>query len=67
MTTQLVFNNTPLSIINLNNQIWITSNELAKILNYSDSRSITNLTDNELLKSIKPCYNLTTIDIVDQK
>ena len=28
---------------------------------------IENLTDNELLKSVKPCYNLATIDIVGQK
>ena len=43
MTTQLVFNNTPISIINLNNQIWFTSSELAKILNYSSSKSVTDL------------------------
>ena len=43
MTTQLVFNNTPLSIINLNNQIWLSSSELAKILNYSDSSAITKI------------------------
>ena len=30
-------------------------------------KSITNLTDNELLKSVKPCYNLTKIDVVGQK
>lgn len=40
MSTQLVFNNTPLSIINLNNQIWITSSELARALNYSDQSSV---------------------------
>lgn len=40
MTTQLVFNNTPLSIITLNNQIWITSSELARALNYSDQSSV---------------------------
>lgn len=43
MTTQLVFNNTPISIVNLNNQIWFTSSELAKILNYSSSKSVTDL------------------------
>lgn len=41
MTNQLVFNNTPLSIINLNNQIWITSNELSKALQYSNSKAVT--------------------------
>lgn len=41
MATQLVFNNTPLSIINLNNQIWISSSELSKALNYSSSKSVT--------------------------
>lgn len=40
MTTQLVFNNIPLSIINLNNQIWFTSSELARALNYSDQSSV---------------------------
>ena len=29
MTTQLVFNNTTLPIINLNNQIWIASLEMS--------------------------------------
>lgn len=43
MTTQLVFNNTPLSIINLNNQIWISSSELAKVLKYSNSRAVTKI------------------------
>lgn len=41
MTTQLEFNNIPLSIINLNNQIWITSNELSKALQYSNSKAVT--------------------------
>ena len=43
MTTQLVFNNTPISIINLNNQIWFTSSELAKILQYKKTDSITQI------------------------
>lgn len=43
MTTQLVFNNTPISIINLNNQIWITASELSKVLQYSDSRAVTKI------------------------
>lgn len=43
MTTQLVFNNIPLSIINLNNQIWITASELSKALQYSDSRAVTKI------------------------
>lgn len=41
MTNQLVFNNTPLTFITLNNQIWITSNELAKALQYSNSKAVT--------------------------
>lgn len=43
MTTQLVFNNAPLSIITLNNQIWLSSKDLAKALNYSCSKSVTDL------------------------
>lgn len=43
MTTQLVFNNTPISIIKLNNQIWFTSSELAKILQYKKTDSITQI------------------------
>lgn len=43
MTTQLVFNNTPLSVITLNNQIWIASSELAKILQYKKTDSITQI------------------------
>ncbi|MFQ0992899.1 phage antirepressor N-terminal domain-containing protein [Gilliamella apicola] len=43
MATQLVFNNIPLSIINLNNQIWFTSSELAKALNYSNPKSVTTI------------------------
>ena len=42
-TNQLVFNNTTLSIINLNNQIWFTSSELAKILQYKKTDSITQI------------------------
>lgn len=42
-TNQLVFNNTPLPVITLNNQIWITSREIAKALNYSSSKSVTDL------------------------
>lgn len=43
MTTQLVFNNTPISIVNLNNKIWFTSSELAKILQYKKTDSITQI------------------------
>ena len=43
MATQLVFNNTPLSVITLNNQIWIASSELAKILQYKKTDSITQI------------------------
>lgn len=42
-TNQLVFNNTHVSIINLNNQIWFTSSELAKILQYKKTDSITQI------------------------
>jgi Prophage antirepressor len=42
-TNQLVFNNTTLSIINLNNQIWLSSSELAKILQYKKTDSITQI------------------------
>lgn len=63
MTTQLVFNNTPLSIINLNNQIWLSSSELAKILNYSDSSAITKIysrNSNEFTNKMTEVVNLTT-------
>lgn len=43
MSNQLVFNNTNLTVINRNNQIWFTSAELARALKYSSSKSITNL------------------------
>lgn len=63
MTAQLVFNNTPLSIINLNNQIWLSSSELAKILNYSDSSAITKIysrNSNEFTNKMTEVVNLTT-------
>lgn len=43
MSNQLVFNNTPLSVTTLNNEIWLTSAELAKALQYTDSKSVTRL------------------------
>lgn len=43
MTTQLIFNNTPLTIINHNNQIWFTSTELARALAYKTSDAVTRL------------------------
>lgn len=43
MDTQLSFHNTQLSVINRNNQIWFTSAELAKGLDYADSRSISKI------------------------
>lgn len=41
MSNQLSFNSTALTILNRNNQIWLTSSELAKALNYANSRAIT--------------------------
>lgn len=63
MATQLVFNNTPISIINLNNQIWFTSSELAKALNYSNPKSVTtiyNRNSNEFTNKMTEVVNLTT-------
>lgn len=63
MTTQLVFNNTPLSVITLNNQIWIASSELAKILNYADNRAVTKIYDrnsDEFTGAMTSVVKLTT-------
>ena len=62
-TNQLVFNNSPLTFITLNNQIWITSNELAKVLQYSDSRAITKIysrNSDEFTNTMSMVVNLTT-------
>ena len=63
MATQLVFNNTPLSVITLNNQIWIASSELAKILNYADNRAVTKIYDrnsDEFTGAMTSVVKLTT-------
>ncbi|MEN3257502.1 Bro-N domain-containing protein [Sodalis endosymbiont of Spalangia cameroni] len=43
MTTTLVFRNTVLETISLDGQLWLTSAELAKALEYSISKSVTDL------------------------
>lgn len=50
----LTFQNTQLTIINQNNQIWLTSAELAKALNYADSRSISKIY-NQYADEFTPC------------
>lgn len=39
----LAFHNTELDVINYNNQIWLTSTDLAKALQYANSRAVTKL------------------------
>ncbi|OCG68000.1 hypothetical protein A9G39_03480 [Gilliamella sp. Imp1-6] len=41
MSNQLMFNDSPVQLVNHNNQIWITSAELAKALQYSNSKAVT--------------------------
>lgn len=43
MSTQLSFHNVQLSTINRNGQIWLTSSELAKALQYKSDKSVTNI------------------------
>ncbi|WP_392559795.1 BRO-N domain-containing protein [Orbus mooreae] len=43
MQNQLIFNNMPLTVTNMNNQIWLTSAELAKALQYKSAKSVTNI------------------------
>lgn len=43
MSTQLTFNSINLAVINKNNQIWLSSAELAKSLGYADTRSVTKI------------------------
>lgn len=50
----LTFHNTQLNIINQNNQIWLTSAELAKALNYADRRSISKIY-NQYSDEFTPC------------
>lgn len=43
MTTQLAFHNINLNIINQNNKIWLTASDIAKALDYSSEKSVSNL------------------------
>ena len=43
MANQLMFHSTAVQSFNHNNQIWITSTELSKLLKYSDSKSVTKI------------------------
>lgn len=43
MTNQLAFNNTTIQSVKHNNQVWITSSDLAKLLQYSSAKSVTTL------------------------
>lgn len=43
MTNQLAFHNTQFNIVTHNNKIWLTAKELAKALNYKNTKSIANL------------------------
>ena len=63
MSNQLIFNNTPLTIINHNNQIWFTSSELAKALGYKDGKSISIIfsrNQDEFSDSMTEVINLIT-------
>lgn len=56
MSNQLTFNNAQLSAINHNNQIWLSSKDLAKALNYSCSKSVTDLY-NKYSDEFTPCMS----------
>ena len=43
MSNSLVFHNTTIQSVNHNNQIWITSSELAKLLQYKSTDSVTKI------------------------
>jgi hypothetical protein len=43
MTTQLAFHDTQFNVVTHNNQIWLTSKELAEALGYKSVKSISNL------------------------
>lgn len=43
MSNQLSFQNTQLSTVNINNQIYLSASELAKALQYADSKSVTKI------------------------
>ncbi|OCG10811.1 hypothetical protein A9G09_11915 [Gilliamella sp. wkB292] len=43
MSNSLVFHNTTIQSVNHNNQIWITSSELAKLLQYKSADSVTKI------------------------
>lgn len=60
----LTFNNTQLSITEKDNQIWLTSNELAKALNYKSSNSVSviyNRNSDEFTSVMSTVVNLTTV------
>lgn len=61
--TTLTFHNTELNVISQNNQIWLTSAELAKALDYSDARSVTkifNRNQDEFSQCMTEVVKLTT-------
>ncbi|KDN11087.1 BRO family protein [Gilliamella sp. Imp1-1] len=43
MSNQLMFHSTVVQPVKRNNQIWITSTELSKLLQYADSKSVTKI------------------------
>ncbi|MCX8692782.1 ORF6C domain-containing protein, partial [Gilliamella sp. B2776] len=63
MTNQLMFHSTTVQSVNHNNQIWITSTELSKLLKYSDSKSVTKIysrNSDEFTNKITMVVKLTT-------
>lgn len=48
MSNSLVFHNTTIQSVNHNNQIWITSSELAKLLQYKSADSVTKIYNRNL-------------------
>lgn len=63
MSNQLMFHNTVVKPIKRNNQIWITSTELAKLLQYADSRSVTKIfsrNSDEFTSTMSMVVKLTT-------
>ncbi|WP_294952252.1 BRO family protein [uncultured Gilliamella sp.] len=63
MTNQLMFHSTAVQPVNHNNQIWITSTELSKLLEYSDSKSVSilyNRNKDEFTSKMSEVIKLTT-------
>lgn len=48
MTTQLAFHNTKFNIVTHNNQIWLSSKELAQALEYASAKSVTDIYNKNL-------------------